>query len=216
MRRRGCSGPRVACARVSARSTGSQTSAGCAWVTPEHVVPQILEALPLAADGGLRLPIVYNTSAYDSPDSLALMDGVVDIYMPDLKLSSSELSRRYLGKREYFEVASRNVLEMRRQVGDLVLDERGLARRGLIVRHLVMPGALAETEAVLRFIVEELGPDTYVNLMGQYRPAGRSERFAEINRRPRLDELARAFHIADRLGLRRLDPRSRQRALAAA
>ena len=186
------------------------------WVTPEHVVPQILDALPLAVEGGLRLPIVYNTSAYDSPDSLRLMDGVVDIYMPDLKLSSSELSRRYLGKREYFEVASRNALEMRRQVGDLVLDERGLARRGLIVRHLVMPGALAETEAVLRFIVEELGPDTYVNLMGQYRPAGRSERFAEINRRPRLDELACAFEIADRLGLRRLDPRSRQRALAAA
>jgi putative pyruvate formate lyase activating enzyme len=186
------------------------------WVTPEHVVPQILDALPLAVEGGLRLPIVYNTSAYDSPDSLRLMDGVVDIYMPDLKLSSSELSRRYLGKREYFEVASRNVLEMRRQVGDLVLDERGLARRGLIVRHLVMPGALAETEAVLRFIVEELGPDTYVNLMGQYRPAGRSERFAEIDRRPRLDELASAFETADRLGLRRLDPRSRQQALAAA
>jgi putative pyruvate formate lyase activating enzyme len=110
------------------------------WVTPEHVVPQILEALPLAVDGGLRLPIVYNTSAYDSLDSLRLMDGVVSVYMPDVKLSSSELARRYLGKREYFEVASRNVREMHRQVGDLVLDADGLARRGLIVRHLVMPG----------------------------------------------------------------------------
>jgi putative pyruvate formate lyase activating enzyme len=186
------------------------------WVTPEHVVPQILEALPLAVDSGLRLPIVYNTSAYDSADSLALMDGVVDIYMPDLKLSSSELSRRYLGKREYFEIASRNVLEMRRQVGDLVVDEQGLARRGVIVRHLVMPGALAETEAVLRFIVEELGPETYVNLMGQYRPAGRSERFEEINRRPYPEEMASAFEIADRVGLRRLDARSRRQALAAA
>ena len=186
------------------------------WVTPEHVVPQILEALPIAVDGGLRLPIVYNTSAYDSPDSLALMNGVVDIYMPDLKLSSSELSRRYLGKREYFSVASSNVLEMRRQVGDLVVDERGLARRGLIVRHLVMPGTVAETEAVLRFIADELGTDTYVNLMGQYRPAGRSERFEEINRRPYPEELASAFEIADRLGLRRLDPRSRRQALAAA
>jgi putative pyruvate formate lyase activating enzyme len=185
------------------------------WVTPEHVVPQILEALPLAVDDGLRLPIVYNTSAYDSADSLRLMDGVVEIYMPDLKLSSSELSRRYLGKREYFEVASRNVLEMRRQVGDLQLDEGGLARRGLIVRHLVMPGALAETEGVLRFIVEELGPDTYVNLMGQYRPAGRSERFEEINRRPHLEEMVSAFEIADRLGLRRLDARSRHQAFAA-
>jgi putative pyruvate formate lyase activating enzyme len=144
------------------------------------------------------------------------MDGVVDIYMPDLKLSSSELSRRYLGKREYFEIASRNVLEMRRQVGDLVVDEQGLARRGLIVRHLVMPGTLAETEAVLRFIAEELGRDTYVNLMGQYRPAGRSERFEEINRRPYPEEMASAFEIADRVGLRRLDARSRRQALAAA
>ncbi|HYB30884.1 MAG TPA: radical SAM protein [Solirubrobacteraceae bacterium] len=186
------------------------------WVTPEHVVPQILEALPRAVERGLRLPIVYNTSAYDSSDSLALMDGVVDIYMPDLKLVSSELSRRYVGKREYFEVASRNVLEMRRQVGDLVLDQQGLARRGLIVRHLVMPGALAETGAVLRFIAERLGPETYLNLMGQYRPAGRAERFAEINRRPNPDELASAFAIADRLGLRRLDARSRNQALATA
>ena len=186
------------------------------WVTPEHVVPQILEALPRAVQRGLRLPIVYNTSAYDSSDSLALTDGVVDIYMPDLKLVSSELSRRYVGKREYFEVASRNILEMRRQVGDLVLDQQGLARRGLIVRHLVMPGALAETEAVLRFISEQLGPETYVNLMGQYRPAGRAERFAEINRRLYPDELASAFAIANRLGLRRLDARSRNQALATA
>src|SRR5436190_22452409 len=158
------------------------------WVTPEHVVPQILEALPLAVEGGLRLPIVYNTSGYDSADSLRLMEGVADIYMPDLKLATSDLARRYLGKREYFEVASRNVREMRRQVGELVLDEAGMARRGLIVRHLVMPGALAETEAVLRFVARELGAHTYVNLMGQYRPAGRSERYEEINRRPYPEE----------------------------
>jgi putative pyruvate formate lyase activating enzyme len=183
------------------------------WVTPEHVVPQILEALSLAVEGGLRLPIVYNTSAYDSPDSLRLMEGVVDIYMPDLKLSSSELSRRYLGKREYFDVASRNVREMHRQVGRLVLDGEGLARRGLIVRHLVMPGIVEETEAVLRFIAAELGPDTYVNLMGQYYPAGRTDRYAEIHRRPYPEELAGAFEIADRLGLRRLDARSRRQAV---
>jgi putative pyruvate formate lyase activating enzyme len=108
-------------------------AAGCHninWVTPEHVVPQILEALPRAVEGGLGLPIVYNTSAYDSPDSLALMDGIVDVYMPDLKLVASERTRRYLGKREYFEIASRNVLEMQRQVGDLTLDERGLRAAG--------------------------------------------------------------------------------------
>jgi putative pyruvate formate lyase activating enzyme len=186
------------------------------WVTPEHVVPQILEALPLAVDGGLRLPIVYNTSAYDSLDSLRLMDGVVDVYMPDLKLSSSELTRRYLGKREYFEVASENVREMHRQVGNLLFDDAGLARRGLIVRHLVMPGLIDETEAVLRFVARELGPDTYVNLMGQYYPAGRTERYEEINRRPYSEELARAFEIADGLGLRRLDERSRHQAVAMA
>jgi putative pyruvate formate lyase activating enzyme len=185
------------------------------FVTPEHVVPQILEALPLAIERGLRLPIVYNTSAYDSPESLELMDGVVDIYMPDLKLASSEQTRRYLGKREYFEVASRNVAEMQRQVGELVLDQQGLARRGLIVRHLVMPGLLKETEAVLRFVSNQLGPGTYVNLMGQYYPAGKSERHPEIHRRPYAEELVRAYEIAEGLGLRRLDARSARQTVGA-
>jgi putative pyruvate formate lyase activating enzyme len=186
------------------------------WVTPEHVVPQILEALPLALAQGLNLPIVYNTSSYDSPDSLRLMDGVVDVYMPDIKLWTREHARRYLGKREYADVMRANVKEMHRQVGDLVLDERGLARRGLIVRHLVMPGLLDETEQILRFVADELGPDTYVNLMGQYYPAGRTDKFEEIDRKPRRDELERAFELADGLGLKRLDPRSRRQALAAA
>jgi putative pyruvate formate lyase activating enzyme len=186
------------------------------WVTPEHVVPQILEALPVALAGGLRLPIVYNTSSYDSPDSLRLMDGAVDIYMPDVKLWTTERARRYLGKREYGDVMRANVKEMHRQVGDVVLDEHGLARRGLIVRHLVMPGLLDETETVLRFVAEELGPNTYVNLMGQYYPAGRTEKYEEIDRRPHREELERAFEIADGLGLSRLDPRSRRQALAAA
>ena len=183
------------------------------WVTPEHVVPQILEALPRAVERGLRLPIVYNTSAYDSPDSLELMEGVVDVFMPDLKLATPEATRRYLGKREYADVAMRNVKEMHRQVGELVLDERGLAQRGLIVRHLVMPGLLEETERVLRFVAEELGPGTYVNLMGQYYPAGKVERYEEINRRPERAELGRAFEVADALGLRRLDARSRREAV---
>jgi putative pyruvate formate lyase activating enzyme len=186
------------------------------WVTPEHVVPQILEALPIALTRGLRLPIVYNTSSYDSPDSLQLMDGVVDVYMPDIKLWTSERARRYLGKREYADVMQANVKEMHRQVGDLVLDERGLARRGLIVRHLVMPGLLDETEAILRFVADELGPDTYVNLMGQYYPAGRTEKYEEIDRRPHRTELEQAFEIADAVGLTRLDPRSRRQALAVA
>ena len=179
------------------------------WVTPEHVVPQILEALPLAVDGGLRLPLVYNTSAYDSPESLALMDGVVDVYMPDFKLWSSELARRYLAKRDYAEVARHSVREMHRQVGDLVLGEDGMARRGLIVRHLVMPGLLEETEAILRFVADELGPDTYVNVMAQYYPAGRTGEFPEIDRHLYRSEFERALALADELGLRRLDERSR-------
>jgi putative pyruvate formate lyase activating enzyme len=179
------------------------------WVTPEHVVPQILEALPLAVDAGLRLPTVYNTSAYDSPESLELMDGVVDVYMPDFKLWSPELTRRYLAKRDYAEVARHSVVEMKRQVGDLVMDEHGMARRGLLVRHLVMPGLLDETEAILRFLATELGPGTYVNLMAQYYPAGRTREFPEIDRHLHRSEFERALELADQLGLRRLDQRSR-------
>jgi putative pyruvate formate lyase activating enzyme len=191
------------------------------WVTPEHVVPQILEALPLAVEGGLRLPIVYNTSAYDSAESLVLMDGIVDVYMPDLKLWSEERARRYLAKRDYSAVARHSVAEMHRQVGDLELDEDGMARRGLIVRHLLMPGMVDETELILRFVAEALGPDTYVNLMAQYYPAGKvgdDGRFEEIDRGVSGEEYGRALAIAAELGLRSLDPRSQTHgeALAAA
>jgi putative pyruvate formate lyase activating enzyme len=182
------------------------------WVTPEHVVPQILEALPLAVESGLRLPIVYNTSAYDSPDSLRLTDGIVDIYMPDVKMFTPDRARRYLAKRDYAEVVRHSVKEMHRQVGDLRFDEQGMARRGLIVRHLMMPGMLEETEAVLRFVAEELGPGTYVNLMAQYYPAGkvgRDERYADIDRGVSGAEFRDALALAAELGLRRLDPRSR-------
>jgi putative pyruvate formate lyase activating enzyme len=180
------------------------------WVTPEHVVPQILEALPLAVAGGLRLPIVYNTSSYDSLHSLELMDGVVDVYMPDLKFWTADHARRYSRRADYPEVARRNVEEMNRQVGPLTFDEDGLAVRGVILRHLVMPGMLEETEAILRWVAEELGPDTYVNLMQQYHPAGlvtRDEGFAEIDRPLGRDEYERALELARSLGLR-LDQRS--------
>jgi putative pyruvate formate lyase activating enzyme len=204
-------GERVSPRRLAAMMLELQ-EAGCHninWVTPEHVVPQILEALPLAVERGLRLPIVYNTSSYDSLDSLELMDGIVDVYMPDFKLWSSELSRRYLAKRDYAEAACRTVKEMHRQVGGLVFDERGLARRGLLVRHLVMPGLVQETEAILRWIAEELGPDTYVDVMAQYYPAGRTGEFPEIDRRLYRSEFEHALAIADELGLLRLDQRSR-------
>jgi putative pyruvate formate lyase activating enzyme len=180
------------------------------FVTPEHVVPQVLEALAVAAVGGLRLPIVYNTGAYDALESLALLDGVVDIYMPDFKLWSGEKSRRYLMADDYPEVARAAIAEMHRQVGPLVMDEDGLAVRGVLIRHLVMPGCLEETRAILEWIATELGRDTYVNLMDQYRPAGKvaSERFPEINRPLAGSEYREALEIARRVGLWRLDGRA--------
>jgi putative pyruvate formate lyase activating enzyme len=182
------------------------------WVTPEHVVPQILEAMPIAAGRGLRLPIVYNSSSYDGPESLALLDKVVDVYMPDFKLWSPQRARRYLKREDYPDVARGAIREMHRQVGDLVLDEHGLARRGLLLRHLVMPGLLDETEAILRWIALELGPGTYVNLMGQYRPCakvGTDGKYTEIDRSLYRQEFEHAVALAERLGLRRLDKRSR-------
>ncbi len=179
------------------------------FVTPEHVVPQIVEALAAAIPQGLKLPIVYNTSAYDSMESLELMDGIVDIYMPDFKYWSSERSKIYLKAEDYPEAARSAIKEMHRQVGPLVLDADGLARRGLLIRHLVMPGCLDETRAILEWIVTELGPDTYVNLMDQYYPAGKvsATQYAEINRRLTSREFEEAKAIARELGLRRLDER---------
>ncbi len=179
-------------------------------VTPEHVVPQILEAMPPAVEAGLRLPIVYNTSAYDGLDSLRLLDGVVDIYMPDFKMWTRERARRFLRKGDYPEAARHSIAEMHRQVGDLVIDAQGLARRGVLLRHLVMPGMLDETEAILGWIAAELGPGTFINLMGQYRPAHLvGSEYREIDRRLYREEFERAIEIAADLGLRRLDPRSR-------
>jgi putative pyruvate formate lyase activating enzyme len=190
------------------------------WVTPEHVVPQILEALPLAIEGGLRLPIVYNTSAYDSLDSLRLMEDVVDVYMPDFKLWTAAAARRYLKRADYPQVARAAIAEMHRQVGELALDGDGLAARGVLLRHLVMPGLLDETEAILRWIAAELGPGTYVNLMAQYHVGGRVGRegaYEEIARGVDRGEYLRALALANELGLR-LDPRSVRsgRALASA
>ncbi len=185
------------------------------FVTPEHVVPQVLEALLVGAESGLRLPIVYNTSSYDSAESLELLDGVVDIYMPDFKYWKPETAQRYLKAADYPEVARARIKEMHRQVGDLRVDEEGLAYRGLNIRHLVMPGALDETEAILRWIAEELGPTTYVNVMDQYYPAGRvnDQHYPELNRHLSREEFLAAQRIARRLGLTRLDERAPHRLL---
>src|SRR5712691_9692745 len=205
-------GERVTPARMAAMMLELQ-AIGCHnvnWVTPEHVVPQILEALLHAVEGGLRLPIVYNTSAYDSLDSLRLMEGVVDVYMPDLKVLTRERARRYLKRPDYPDVARETIREMHRQVGDLVLDERGLARRGLILRHLIMPGLLEETEEILRFVADELGTGAYVNLMAQYYVSGKvgqEGKYLEIARGVHREEYERALALARELGLR-LDERS--------
>ncbi|MFQ5922034.1 MAG: radical SAM protein [Anaerolineales bacterium] len=179
------------------------------FVTPEHVVPQILEALPLAVEGGLRMPLVYNTSAYDSMDSLGLLDGIVDIYMPDFKFWDERLSLRYLLAKDYASAAGRAIREMHRQVGALKFDERGLAKRGVLVRHLVMPGEIVGTNEIMRFLAKEVSSDTYVNVMQQYYPAGRvnSEKFGEINRRVTNNEFRAALEQAKEAGLWRFDER---------
>jgi len=179
------------------------------FVTPEHVVPQIVEAVAEAVDLGLRLPLVYNTSAYDALESIVLMNGIIDIYMPDFKYWSSDRSATYLKAADYPEAARAAISAMHEQVGALVIDENGLARRGVLVRHLVMPGGLAETRQILEWIASALGPDTYVNLMDQYHPAGKvtAEKYPEINVRLTSVEFQEANRIAADLGLRRLDAR---------
>jgi len=176
-------------------------------VTPEHVVPQILEALPAAIEKGLRLPIVYNTGGFDSLESLHALDGIVDIYMPDFKFWSESDSELYLKTRKYPEVARAAIKEMHRQVGDLITDEQGIARRGLLVRHLVMPGGLAETHEIFKFLVSEISPDTYVNVMAQYRPAGIVDQshYSKISRRISLEELRETYRLAEEVGLYRFD-----------
>jgi len=181
------------------------------FVTPEHVVPQVLEALVPAVQAGLNLPIVYNTSAYDSPESMALMDGVVDIYMPDFKLWSAERAKRWLRAEDYPDAARTALKAMHDQVGDLVIGADGLARRGLLIRHLVMPGALDETKAILEWIATELSPNSYVNLMDQYRPAGKvgGGKYPELDRRVPSAEFREAVAFAEGLGLS-LDERRRR------
>ena len=176
-------------------------------VTPSHVVPQILEALVLAAEAGLRLPLVYNSSGYDALETLLRLDGVVDIYMPDFKMWDERLAERYLNAPNYPAVARQALREMHRQVGVLQLDERGLARRGVLVRHLVMPEDIAGTAHVAQFLASELSPDTYLNLMAQYHPAGKvnASNYPQINRRITSTEYADARQAAKNAGLYRFD-----------
>ncbi len=186
-------------------------------VTPEHVAPQVIEALAVAVPAGLRLPVVYNTSAYDALSSLRLLDGLIDVYMPDFKFWTRESSRRLLKAKDYPERAREAILEMHRQVGALRFGSDGLAKRGLLVRYLVMPGQPEEASAVFRWLADHVSPDTYVNIMGQYRPGyqvrslgvnGQGEKYPEINRPPHQAELDAAYEAARKAGLWRFDERS--------
>jgi putative pyruvate formate lyase activating enzyme len=169
-------------------------------VSPTVYVPQILAALPYAIDGGLGLPLVYNTGGYDSIEELRLLDGVVDIYMPDVKYSDDKTAGRYSIVKRYYETAKAAVSEMHRQVGDLVVDD-GIAVRGLVIRHLVLPRDLSGTDEVMRFIAEEVSRDSYVNVMAQYRPEHKALRYPELSRGLTAEEYRGALKAARRHGL---------------
>ena len=174
-------------------------------VTPTHVVPQLLEALMLALEQGFDLPVVYNTSGYEALETLALLDGVIDIYLPDAKFWESETAARYCDAADYPERIRAALLAMQAQVGGLVIDEQGCASRGMLLRHLLMPGLANETRAILEFVAAHLPLDTYMNIMGQYHPCGRVAEYPEINRELAAKEYVQALEYAQGLGFTRLD-----------
>jgi putative pyruvate formate lyase activating enzyme len=180
-------------------------------VSPSHVVPQILAATLIAAQAGLCLPLVYNTGGYDSLTALGLLDGVIDIYMPDMKYASQQTARVYSKVSRYPQINQAAVKEMHRQVGDLQIDERGLALRGLLVRHLVLPKGLAGTDAIVRFIAEQISTNTYLNLMDQYRPEynvrSNPNQFPKLAHPLSRQEYQAALEMAQVAGLQRLDQR---------
>jgi len=174
-------------------------------VSPTHVGPQIMEAVFVAAKKGLTLPLVYNTGGYDSVRMLRLFSGILDIYMPDMKYADPQVGVTYSRAESYPTVNQRAVKEMHRQVGDLVLDEQGIAVKGLLIRHLILPHQLAGSAQILKFIAEEISGKTYLNLMDQYRPSYRAHRYPELNRRLTRKEFAEVKRLASELGLERGD-----------
>jgi putative pyruvate formate lyase activating enzyme len=173
------------------------------FVTPTHYAPQIVASLPEAIEKGLRLPIVYNCSGYESLEVIRLLEGVVDIYMPDAKYMDGRYSKEFSNAPDYPEVIKEVLKEMHRQVGDLTANSEGIAERGLLIRHLVMPNGVASSEAVLKFIAEEISVHSYVNIMDQYRPDYRAHEFPEINRRITQKEYLEATQWARRYQLYR-------------
>jgi putative pyruvate formate lyase activating enzyme len=181
------------------------------FVTPTHYVPQILKSLPTAIEMGLRVPLVYNTGAYDAMATLDLLDGVFDIYMPDFKFAANEPARKFCQAPDYPEAAREAIKEMHRQVGDLAIDRNGVARRGLLVRHLVLPARLAGTQEVMQFLAAEISKDTYVNIMDQYHPCGDVPLRSPLGRRITAGEFEEALRLAQEEGLTRLDKRDKHR-----
>ncbi|MBI5025925.1 MAG: radical SAM protein [Nitrospirae bacterium] len=176
-------------------------------VTPTHQVPMILRALEIAIHTGLELPIVYNSGGYESVETLQILDGIVDIYMPDFKYADPAVAMKYSKARDYPQVAKAAIKEMHRQVGDLIINEEGIALRGLLVRHLVLPEGLAGTEEVARFLVEEISPNTYTNIMAQYYPCYKAFDNPPLDRRITVEEYRKAIEAALKAGLKRLDSR---------
>ena len=181
------------------------------FVTPSHVVPQLLEALPFAIEKGMKVPLVYNSGGYDSVETLKLSEGVFDIYMPDFKFWDNRWAERYCNAPDYREVALDALREMHRQVGELVTDDGGIAVTGLLVRHLVMPKEIAGSEKFFEFLAKEISPHTYVNVMDQYRPCGSAQKDEFIHRRLEMGEYRDAIDAARKAGLKRLDARERAR-----
>jgi putative pyruvate formate lyase activating enzyme len=175
------------------------------FVSPSHVIAPILEATQLAAQLGLRLPLVYNTGGYDSLEGLQLLNGVIDIYMPDMKYADPGTGLEYSKVKEYPSVNRQAVREMHRQVGDLLLDKNRIAQRGLLVRHLVLPEGLAGTKDTLEFLAREISLNTYVNIIDQYHPCYRANEYPPLNRRSSSQEYQETLQIARNFGLHRLD-----------
>ena len=172
-------------------------------VTPTHYAPQLVEAVETAIEKGLRLPLVWNCGGYENVEVIELLEDIVDIYMPDMKYGSTEPAGRYSETPDYFQRSKEAVKEMHRQVGDLKIDNRGIAFRGLLIRHLVLPYDLAGSEEVLRFISGDLSKETYVNIMAQYRPCGKAFEYHELSRRPTHREYQSVINQAKKLGLKR-------------
>jgi len=173
------------------------------FVTPTHFTPQLIKATKLAIEKGLRLPLVWNCGGYENTETIELLEDVVDIYMPDIKYGETEPAKQFSKTPDYFPVVKEVVKQMHQQVGDLQLDARGIAQRGLLIRHLVLPNDLAGSEKVLKFIADEISNNTYVNVMSQYMPKGKAHNYEELSRPPSREELTKAITIATRLGLTR-------------